>query len=155
MEELDPSTAEWEDERVRDKVTWKSSLVSYIPLALWLIICIYFWSTSTLDAFQITATIAILALFVYYSAIDVMAYVWLTTNGIATRYWRRREIAWPDVAGFELRDRFLRGRALCIILKNGSSIPIPFPSPGNARYEQNLERLYQWKRQYGDPGPGR
>jgi hypothetical protein len=63
--------------------------------------------------------------------------------------WKRREIAWSDVAGFELARHFPYGRALYVELRNGDHIPMPYPSPGNAHYDKNLERLRQWHSAYG------
>lgn len=122
--------------RIRDQVGWKSVLFPAVPLILWLAICSYFWSVDALDRFQVLVALVMLAAFAYYCVSITFWRVAVSEHGIVLRGRRKRSVGWQEIIGFEVE-----GRSLCIVLKDGSHVPMPAPTPGNARYEENLRYL--------------
>jgi hypothetical protein len=140
-----------EGERIRDGAGWRTSLLALIPAVMWLAICAYSWSVDDLDRFQIISTIFIVVAYVYCFSRVAASRVLLTAQGIVIRIWKSRQIAWTDVAGFEPARHPLFGRTLYLRLKSGGRVQMPYPSPGNVRYDENVERLRRWHSAHGEP----
>jgi hypothetical protein len=139
-----------EEVRIRDHAIWKSAFFSAVPLIFWLAVCFYFWSVDELDRFQVAVAIVMLAAFVYYVIIEAFWRVFISTHGVVIKRWRNRSISWREIADFEVKSQFFRGRSLCVVLKDGSRVLMPAPTPGNPWYEENLQRLLDWKMAHGD-----
>jgi hypothetical protein len=139
-----------EETHIRDQTSWKSTFLSSVPLIFWLAVCFYSWSINTLDGFQVTLAIFVLAAFVYYYIADTVSCVILTERGVVIRWWRRKSVAWREITDFEVKSCFMRGRSLYVVLKDGTSVRMPAPTPGNPRYKENLQCLLDWKMAHGD-----
>lgn len=129
--------------RIRDQVGRKSVLLPAVPLILWLATCSYFWSVDVLDEFQVLVALVMLAAFAYYCVSITFWRVSVSERGILLRGRRKRLVGWQEIIGFEVE-----GRSLCIVLKDGSRVPMPAPTPGNARYVENLRYLNDRKTEH-------
>lgn len=138
-----------EEVRIRDQSDWKSILFPAVPLILWLATCAYFWSTGGLDRFQVLVAIVMFVAFAYFFVTTMIWRVFVSSGGIVIQRLRSRRIDWDEVAGFEVKSQSFRGRSLFVVLTDGSHLSMPVPSPGDPRYQENLERLREWNATYG------